>query len=105
MVRLEDFLVDLEPGYEIEIPKWWITEPPYGWKPRYIGLPREGSVGQIYKGRFHAHDMGDYYLAHVDNVDPDVDPIGHILKDTPKIAWIGAGITAAALIWALSRQR
>lgn len=96
MAKLDDFLLGLEPGREINIPKNIITEPLRGWKVRVLGLPKEGSKGQIYNGCFHAHDMGDHYCVHKDRVDPDKDPLRHLIKDAP-IVLVGAGIAILSI--------
>jgi hypothetical protein len=64
-----------------------------------MGLP----VGQSSDWRFayphcgalHVRDFGCHYSAHLDRVNPECDPIGHVVSDTPQIA---GGVALGALL-------
>jgi hypothetical protein len=44
---------------------------------------RRGCVRQYRYGNLHVREYDTYYSVHVDNIDPRVDPIGHLMIDTP----------------------
>ena len=44
---------------------------------------KKGSVRQYRYGNLHVREYDSYYSVHVDNVDPRVDPLGHLMIDAP----------------------
>jgi hypothetical protein len=84
---LKLILRNKNPHKEVVIPKSTISNPEAaGFKRTWgefkgqladYGCPLENG------GRIHLMDYGDYYKAHRDLVDPDRDPIGHLIYDAP----------------------
>jgi len=94
----------LLPGQgKICIPKSVVELTP-NWK-QSIGLHEEGSVAQYRYGTYHAHDHGDSYCVHIDKVDPDKDPIGHLREDAPEVwgavKFVGACALIGVTAWAV----
>ena len=57
---------------------------------------KKGAKKQFRYGKLHIREYRDYYIVHMDKVDPRKDPMGHLLIDAPEylIATI-AGLRAA----------
>lgn len=43
--------------------------------------------------------MDDHYLVHIDRVDPQKDPLGHLIKDAPQVIVAGIIIAGAYFIF------
>ena len=57
---------------------------------------KKGAKKQFRYGKLHIREYKDYYIVHMDKVDPTKDPIGHLLIDAPEyLAATIAGLTAA----------
>lgn len=90
-----------EPGTILRLPKEWLPHPEDAGARRSIGLP----FGQRsdYRWRLadcsglHVRDFGSHYEAHIDQVDPQCDLVGHALKDIP-----GAHVAGGAAVGALA---
>ena len=102
MPSLEELVQDLYHGKkEVDVPKSSITEPITNWKVSKYNIPHKGSRGAMRLGRLHAHDMGDHYSVHLDMVDPDTSPYGHLIVDAPFLFFIYSGF---ATIWQMLGQ-
>jgi len=102
MPSLEELVQDLYHGKkEVDVPKSTITEPITNWKVSKYNIPHKGSKGAMRLGRLHAHDMGDHYSVHLDMVDPDTSPYGHLTVDAPFLFFIYSGF---ATIWQMFGQ-
>jgi hypothetical protein len=57
---------------------------------------KKGANKQYRYGKLHIREYRDYFIVHMDKVDPRKDPVGHLLTDAPEylIATI-AGLKAA----------
>lgn len=57
---------------------------------------KKGAKRQFRYGNLHIREYEDYYVVHMDKIDPKRDPIGHLLTDAPEyLAAIIAGLKAA----------
>lgn len=57
---------------------------------------KKGAKKQFRYGKLHIREYKDYYIVHMDKVDPTKDPMGHLLIDAPEyLAATIAGLTAA----------
>ncbi|NLT36571.1 MAG: hypothetical protein GXX95_00220 [Methanomassiliicoccus sp.] len=102
MPSLEELVQDLYHGRkEIDVPKSSITEPITNWKISKYNIPHKGSKGAMRLGKLHAHDMGDHYSVHLDKVDPDTSPFGHLAVDAPFLFFIFTGFVT---IWQMLEQ-
>lgn len=102
MPSLEELVQDLYHGKkEVYVPKSSITEPTTNWKVSKYNIPHKGSKGAMRLGRLHAHDMGDHYSVHLDMVDPDTSPFGHLTVDAPFLFFIYSGFST---IWQMLGQ-
>jgi hypothetical protein len=86
-------------GTTLRIEKYRVQHPrDAGMKPS-TGLPvgqrQDWRVSYPTCGGLHVRDFGDYYSAHLDRVNPNCDPIGHVVSDTPQIA---GGVALGALL-------
>ena len=106
MARIEDYIKGLKPGSgEVRIPKSLITEWSAGWYRSVFNLPKDGSIASYRNKALHIHEMENCYIVHIDKVDPQVDPMGHLIEDAPQV--IAAAVTiavSAILIYALTRK-
>ena len=99
MPSLEDLVQDLYHGKkEVYVLKSEITEPLTGWKVSKYNMPHKGSQGAMRLGRLHAHDMGDHFAVHLDMVDPDLSPFGHLKVDSPFLLFVYTGFST---VWML----
>jgi hypothetical protein len=46
---------------------------------------KKGSIRQYRYGNLHVREYDNYYSVHSDIIDPRVDPLGHLMIDTPQI--------------------
>jgi hypothetical protein len=46
---------------------------------------KKGSIRQFRYGNLHVREYDNYYSVHSDIIDPRVDPLGHLMIDTPHI--------------------
>jgi hypothetical protein len=60
-----------------------------------VGQRADYRLGYPKCGGLHVRDYGTYYVAHLDRVNPNCDPMGHILQDTPNLA---GGAALGALV-------
>jgi hypothetical protein len=44
---------------------------------------KKGSIRQYRYGNLHVREYDNYYSVHSDIIDPRVDPLGHLMIDTP----------------------
>jgi hypothetical protein len=57
---------------------------------------KKGAKKQFRYGKLHIREYKDYYIVHMDKVDPRKDPMGHLLIDAPEyLAATIAGLKAA----------
>ena len=45
---------------------------------------KKGAKKQFRYGKLHIREYKDYYIVHMDKVDPRKDPMGHLLIDAPE---------------------
>ncbi|PNV81165.1 MAG: hypothetical protein C0179_04120 [Fervidicoccus sp.] len=88
LLKLE--LIKRNPHEEVMIQKSVLPDPEAVGFKKALGEPKGQRADYSYPlengGRIHLLDYGDHYRAHRDNVDPDRDPIGHLIYDSPRIA-------------------
>ncbi|MGC9187626.1 MAG: hypothetical protein ACP5GN_08085, partial [Fervidicoccaceae archaeon] len=88
LLKLE--LIKRNPHEEVMIQKSMLPDPEAVGFKKALGEPKGQRADYSYPlengGRIHLLDYGDHYRAHRDNVDPDRDPIGHLIYDSPRIA-------------------
>ena len=94
-------LSNIEPGTEIKFPK-----EKYELGPEFEESDLGYDEGQIrqFRGPNNGHvlEFNDYYLGHVDRVDPREDPIGHLFLDAPETVVVsGAGIMGGLIGFSL----
>ena len=46
---------------------------------------KKGAKKQFRYGKLHIREYKDYYIVHMDKVDPRKDPVGHLLIDAPEV--------------------
>lgn len=81
---------------------------------KHIGEPK----GQVADWRasfkdnkegFHAVEFEDYYECHIDKIDPDKDPLGHLQEDSPgtlgAIFSVGAIILGGVALYYFSKKK
>jgi hypothetical protein len=57
---------------------------------------KKGAKKQFRFGKLHIREYKDYFIVHMDKVDPRKDPVGHLLIDAPEyLAATMAGLKAA----------
>ena len=57
---------------------------------------QKGAKKQFRYGKLHIREYKDFYIVHMDKVDPTKDPMGHLLIDAPEyLAATIAGLKAA----------
>lgn len=57
---------------------------------------KKGAKKQFRYGQLHIREYKDWYIVHMDKVDPRKDPLGHLLIDAPEfLAATMAGLEAA----------
>ncbi len=57
---------------------------------------KKGAKKQFRYGKLHIREYKDFYIVHMDKVDPRKDPMGHLLIDAPEfLAATIAGLKAA----------
>lgn len=96
MARLEDFTFHLKPGDgEVKILKKEVTDGLANWKKGLWPLPKPGCRASYRRSSLHAYDMGDHYLVHRDRVNPEMDPIGHLVEDSQELILAGMAVAAA----------
>jgi hypothetical protein len=96
-------------GTVLRLEKWQVEHPRDGGLRPSVGLP----MGQQSDFRLrladcsglHVRDFGTHYEAHIDQVDPDCDPVDHLVKDAPDVAISGAAALGALLGTALGRSK
>lgn len=99
MPSLDDLVQDLYHGTkEVDVLKSEVTEPLDGWEVSKYNIPHKGSKGAMRKGRLHAHDMGDHFSVHLDMVDPDKSPFGHLKVDSPFLLFVYSGFATVGVM-------
>lgn len=96
----------------VRLELWQVPPPALGGLRRARGLP----AGQAADYRaaladgsgLHVRDYGSHYTAHLDQVDPSVDWVGHLRADSPRVlftglATIGGTVLSLALFLAVRR--
>jgi hypothetical protein len=70
------------------------VRPTIGYEVTHLGN-KKGARQQFRHKNLHIRDYGDYYTVHIDNIDPRIDPLGHLLIDAPEFL---VGIISAVSI-------
>lgn len=65
----------------IIVPK--TVRPLMEYEPTMLG-EKKGSIKQYRHGKLHIREYDTYYSVHYDKIDPNYDPIGHIMVDASK---------------------
>ncbi|HJU78145.1 MAG TPA: hypothetical protein VJ599_01090 [Nitrososphaeraceae archaeon] len=65
----------------IIVPK--TVRPLMEYEPTMLG-EKKGSIKQYRHGKLHIREYDTYYSVHYDKIDPNNDPIGHIMVDASK---------------------
>lgn len=88
---LDEFLRPLHEGvWEVIVPKESVTEPlDPGWKKSRINIPSPGTVACYRKGQYHVHEQQTEWHVHIDNYDPKVHPVLHLIDDAPLLLMVG----------------
>ena len=68
---------------EIEVPKEIRPFMLEGAEETKLGQ-KNGAIRQFRYGNLHIREYEDRYLVHVDEVDPRIDPLGHLIHDAPE---------------------
>ena len=77
------------------IPKDQMPFLPSKFKETKLGWPKK-SIKQYRHGQVHVREYDDRFEAHIDKINPETDPLGHIIHDAPEVlAVAGAGAAAA----------
>ncbi len=72
------------------VPKDSVTEPlDPGWVKSRINIPSPGTLVSYRKGTYHAHEQHAEWHVHLDNYDPKVHPVLHLIDDAPLLLMIG----------------
>lgn len=72
------------------VPKDSVTEPlDPGWVKSQINIPSPGTLASYRKGTYHAHEQQAEWHVHLDNYDPKVHPVLHLIDDAPLLLMIG----------------
>ena len=67
-----------------------MTEPlDTGWEKSAINVPSPGTIASYRKGRYHVHETKDSWNVHLDNHDPKLHPLLHLIDDAPLLLMIG----------------
>ena len=83
--------IDCEGG--IIIPKF--VRPIITYEQTFLGN-KKGANKQFRYGKLHIREYDEYYVVHMDKVDPRKDPVGHLLIDAPEyLVATMAGLKAA----------
>ncbi|MDI1495973.1 MAG: putative membrane protein [Cenarchaeum symbiont of Oopsacas minuta] len=89
----------------IIIPKDQMPSLPSNFKVTKLGWPKK-SIRQYRYGRLHIREYNDRFEAHVDKIDPKIDPLGHVVHDAPEVlAMIGSGVTTAIVTGAVTYKK
>lgn len=56
----------------------------YGFEETILGDPKDSQKQYRNSTGLHAREYADRYVIHRDQVDPRVDPMGHLVKDSPE---------------------
>lgn len=92
-------LATLTPGTVLAFDKARIQHPRDGGLTPSLGLPvgQRGDWRYSYPscGGLHVRDFGRSYSAHLDRVNPNCNPVDHVMQDTPQIS---GGAALGALI-------
>ena len=72
------------PGDEIEVPKE-LREFMFEEAEETILGQKNGALKQYRYGNLHIREYDDKFLVHTDEVDPRVNPIGHLVYDAPEV--------------------
>ncbi|MEN6609809.1 MAG: hypothetical protein ABFC24_03125 [Methanoregulaceae archaeon] len=72
------------------MPKESVTVPlDSGWVKSRINVPSPGTIACYRKGKYHAHEQQAEWHVHLDNYDPKVHPILHLIDDAPLLLMVG----------------
>jgi uncharacterized membrane protein HdeD (DUF308 family) len=88
---LDDFLEPLHNGvWEVIIPKQSVTQPlDPGWERSGINVPSPGTIASYRNGQYHVHETVTEWRVHLDNYDPKLHPVLHLIDDAPLLLMIG----------------
>ena len=91
VTTLDEFLRPLHEGvWEVIVPKESVTEPlDPSWVKSRINVPSPGTRASYRKGQYHAHEQQTEWHVHLDNYDPKVHPVLHLIDDAPLLLMIG----------------
>ena len=53
-------------------------------RPTVLGQ-KKGAIRQYRYGNLHIREYDNYFVTHMDKIDPRKDPLGHLLIDAPEI--------------------
>ena len=53
-------------------------------RPTILGQ-KKGAIRQYRYGNLHIREYGNYFVTHMDKIDPRKDPLGHLFLDAPEI--------------------
>jgi len=95
VTKLDEFLHPLHEGvWEVIVPKDSVTEPlDPGWVKSRINVPSPGTLESYRKGQYHCHEQQTEWHVHLDNYDPKIHPILHLIDDAPLLLMIGDTVT------------
>jgi hypothetical protein len=91
-------LVDLHDVEKVKIQKTELPELPERFDD-YLpanGMQNDGAIGSYRDGCEHVIEYEDHWKYHIDDVDPEEDPIGHAITDAPEDV---ALLCLLCLIW------
>ena len=84
---------------DVTVEKWQVPNIPIEFAERLADndgqLANYGAALEDDRG-IHIKVYDEYYKVHWDEKDPNVDPIGHLIKDSPR--WLAIGGIAAAVV-------
>jgi uncharacterized membrane protein HdeD (DUF308 family) len=88
---LDEFLGPLHHGvWEVDVPKDTVSEPlDPGWQLSRINIPSPGTIASYRKGQYHVHETATEWRVHLDNHDPRLHPLLHLIDDAPLLLMIG----------------
>jgi hypothetical protein len=85
----------------ILVPK--TVRPLIDYEPTILG-EKKGSIKQYRHGNLHIREYDNYYSLHYDRIDPNNDPLGHVLVDASKY-FPGIMILSALSEYLINREK
>jgi hypothetical protein len=94
MEDLDTIFKDVPYHTDIKFEKSNMPVLPSCFKPTVLGSYRIGMEAQYRCGLLHAYEFPTYWLIHKDEVNPEEDAVGHLVKDAPRkfifVLFVGA---------------